>query len=62
MHCILYYQKPIIGINSQARKGLISYFKTNGITSFKKHLDVVHIIAKMFEEEINFLLKGNAKR
>jgi hypothetical protein len=50
MHCILYYQKPIIGINSQARKGLISYYKTNGITSFKKHLDAVHIIAKMFEK------------
>jgi hypothetical protein len=37
MHCILYYQKLIIGINprTQARKGLISYYKTKGITYFK---------------------------
>jgi hypothetical protein len=36
MHCILCYQEPIIRINlkTQARKGLISYYKTNGITSF----------------------------
>jgi hypothetical protein len=36
MHCILCYQKPIIGINSrtQARKILIFYYKTNGIIIF----------------------------
>ncbi len=61
MHCILCYQKPVIGINSrtQAKKGLISYYKKNGITSLKKHVDVEHIvIAKLFEEEVNSLLKG----
>jgi hypothetical protein len=38
MHYILRYYEPIIGINSrtQARKGLISYYKTNGMTSLKK--------------------------
>ncbi len=38
MHYILCYYEPIIGINSktQARKGLISYYKTNGMTSLKK--------------------------
>jgi hypothetical protein len=34
MCCILYYKKLVIGINprTQARKGLISHYKTNGIT------------------------------
>jgi hypothetical protein len=37
-HCIFCYQEPVIGINlkTQARKGLISYYKTNGITFLKK--------------------------
>jgi hypothetical protein len=41
MHCILCYQEFVIGINSkiEARKGLITYYKTNGITSLKKHVD-----------------------
>ncbi len=58
---ILCYQELVTGINSsiQARKGIISYYKTNGITSLKKHVDVEHIIiVKMSEEEVNFLLKG----
>jgi hypothetical protein len=35
MCCILCYQNPTIGINPriQVRKGLIFYYKTNGITS-----------------------------
>jgi len=58
MCCILCYQKFITRINSktQTRKGLISYYKTNGITSLKKHVDVKHIvIIKMFEEEVKSL-------
>jgi hypothetical protein len=65
MHCIFCYQKPVIGIylRTQTRKGLISYYKTNGITSLKKHVDAKHtIIAKMFEEEVIFLLKGRKKK
>jgi hypothetical protein len=40
MCCIFCYQELVIGINSrtQARKGLISYYKKNGITSLKKHV------------------------
>jgi hypothetical protein len=40
MHYILYYQNPIIAINpkTQMKKGLIFYYKTNGIISLKKHL------------------------
>jgi hypothetical protein len=56
MRYILCYQYPVIGINPkiQARKGVISYYKTNGITSFKKHVDVDHyFIAQMFEEQVN---------
>jgi hypothetical protein len=36
MCCIFYYQNLVIKINqrTQVRKGLISYYKTNGITSF----------------------------
>jgi hypothetical protein len=36
MCCIFCYQNPIIGINPriQANKGLIFYYKTNGITYF----------------------------
>jgi hypothetical protein len=55
MDCILYYQELVIGINSriQAKKGLISYYKTNGITSLKKHVDAEHsVIIKMFEENV----------
>jgi hypothetical protein len=60
MCCILCYQNPKIGINPriQANKGLISYYKTNRITSFKKHVDVDHFfIAQRFEKEVNNILK-----
>jgi len=65
MHCILCYQESIIGRNlrTQARKGLISYYKRNGITFLKKHVDAKHIvIAKMFKKEINSLLKGKKRK
>jgi hypothetical protein len=61
MHCILCYQNPIIGIHPiiKARKWLISYYKTNGITFILKHVDVDHsFIAQMFEEKVNNLLKN----
>jgi hypothetical protein len=57
MHCILRYQKPVIGINSrtQARKIFYYYYKKNGITSLKKHVDAKHAIsAKMFEKKKTF--------
>jgi hypothetical protein len=39
------------------RKGLISYYKTNGMI-FRKHVDVKHaFIAKRFEEKMNNMLK-----
>jgi hypothetical protein len=65
MCCILCYQELVIGINSKtrARKRIFFYYKTNGIISFEKHVDAQHIvIAKMFKEKINILLKGTEKR
>jgi hypothetical protein len=47
---------------NSSKEGLISYDKTNGITFLKKHVDANHtIIAKMFEKEVNSLLKGRRK-
>jgi hypothetical protein len=44
MHCIRCYQNLVIGINPKIwmRKRSISYYKTNGITSLKKHVDANH--------------------
>jgi hypothetical protein len=61
MRCILCCQNLVIGINpiTQMRKGLISYYETNGITSFKKHTDIDHsFIATMFVKKVNSLLKS----
>jgi len=36
---------------TQTRKGLIAYYKTNGITFLKKHVDADHyLISKKIEE------------
>jgi hypothetical protein len=46
MHCISHYNIPINASNlrTQARKGLISHHNTNGITSFKKHVNANHVV------------------
>jgi hypothetical protein len=56
MYCTFCYNDLFNAFNqkTQARKGLISYYKTNSITSIKKHVDEIHVIvAKRFEEEVN---------
>ncbi len=56
MRCILCYDNAINISNprTKERKGLITYYKNYGITTFKKHVDAYHfIIAKKFEEKIN---------
>jgi len=61
MRCILCYSSPILFCNfkTQARKHLILYDITNGITSLKKHVNVDYYSkAKMFEEEVNSPLRG----
>jgi hypothetical protein len=60
MRCILCYANPILITNAktQARKCLILYISANGITTLKKHVYVDHcMIAKIFEEKVNNLLK-----
>jgi hypothetical protein len=48
---------------TQTRKGPILYNTTNGVTTLKKHMNVNdYIIAKMFEEEMNNLLKKEMER
>ncbi len=64
MHCILCYIGPINASNlrTETRKKLISYYKTNWITSLKKHVDAHHtIVSKIFEEEMNKLMQGKEK-
>ncbi len=49
MRCILCYVDPINGFNprTKERKGLITYYKTYGIITLKKHVNACHsIIAK----------------
>ncbi len=44
----------ILNVRTKERKGLITYYKTYGITILKKHVDVDHfIIVNFFWEEIN---------
>jgi hypothetical protein len=44
MHFILYHNNPKLNLNPkiQARKGLIKYNTTNGITAFRKHVNSNH--------------------
>jgi len=54
MCCIFCHDNLVNAINTitQFRKSLISYYKTNGITSLKKHVDVDQgQIVKIFEKE-----------
>jgi hypothetical protein len=48
------------------RKGLVSYFKNNGIIALKKHVNVEHgLIAQISEKEMNImksLIKNNLEK
>ncbi len=59
MKCIFCYNSLVLFCNleTQAKKGLIIYNKTNGITTMKKHVNADEIIiAKMFEGEVNTII------
>jgi formate-dependent nitrite reductase cytochrome c552 subunit len=46
-------------LRTKERKGTITYFMKNGITTLKKHVDADHIVlAKRFEEEMNSPLRN----
>ncbi len=52
---------PVLSLNprKQLKKGLISYYKTNGITCLRKHVDRDHsIIFRFFEKEVNDSRRG----
>jgi len=47
---------------TQARKGLITYYKMNGITSLKKHVDANHYLISKKIEEVQNMMKGSVER
>jgi hypothetical protein len=57
--------QPVVYANSkkQLKKGMVTYYKTSGITCLQKHLDADHsTIYKRFQEEINYQGKENVER
>ncbi len=65
MRCLLCHSQSFSFMNSrkQLRKGQVTYYKTSGITSLQKHLDVNHsTIYKRLQEEINNQGKENVNR
>lgn len=63
MRYILCHNNPINAMNlkTQAKRGLISCFKTNG--TLNKHADADHgLVAKIFEEKVNNFLRGKEER
>jgi hypothetical protein len=64
MHYIFCHKNSIDATNprTQFKRGIISYYKTNGITILKKHVNVDHgPIAKIFEEEEQFIERKRRK-
>ncbi len=59
---------PIPGLllyipKTKLRKGLISYYKINGISTLKKHADAKHgLLVKTFDEEGNSLMRTQVER
>ncbi len=65
MRCLLCHSQSFSFMNSRKklRKGQVTYYKTSGITSLQKHLDVNHsTIYKRLQEEINNQGKENVNR
>jgi len=62
MKCLLCYNAPMNVSNprTQARKGLISYYKTNGITSLKEHVHVNHYFISQKFEEVQNMMRGRS--
>ncbi len=65
MKSILCYHNVvnIPNLRTKERKGLKTYYKTYGMTSLKKHVNVDHsIIAKKFEEKTNNEIIGSVEK
>jgi hypothetical protein len=56
MHCISCYKFPINASNlrTQARKGLISHYNTNGIASLKKRVNANHVVFGLRRKQKQF--------
>jgi hypothetical protein len=64
---MLCYEKlvsiPILGQRTKLRKTLVSYFKSNGITTLKKHVNGNHfLIARNFGKILNNNIKNLVER
>jgi hypothetical protein len=60
MHYKKNYHINLVSFNprTKERKGIISYYKKNEITTLKKHVDVYHVLfAKIIDEELSGLVK-----
>jgi hypothetical protein len=48
---------------TKPRKGLVSYYKTNGISTLKKHVDSKHsLLVKKLDEQVNSSMKTQVER
>ncbi len=48
----------LYNLRTKLRKGLILYYKTNGILTLKKHADAKHnLLTKKLGEEVNNLMR-----
>lgn len=57
MRCFICYLEVVEVCNK--RTNAISYYKTNGITLLKNHVDAYHLVLnKKFERKVNNSLKG----
>ncbi len=64
MRCHLCYKTHVLyNPRKKLRKRLISYYKTNGIPTLKKHVDVEHnLLAIFFNEEVNSLVRSQVEK
>ncbi len=60
MRCMICHVNFVsYNLKTKERRGIITYFKKNGITILKKHVDANHVVlAKRFEKEMNFPLRN----
>jgi hypothetical protein len=48
---------------TKLRKGIISYYKSNGISALRKHMDGEHnLLAKKYDEEVNSSVRSQIER
>jgi hypothetical protein len=59
MRCIVCHANFVpFNQRTKEKRGTITYYKENGITILKKHVDANHVmLAKIFEEEMNSPLR-----